>query len=84
MSVDIPARTIRIGDINRHNMEETMMDRITEFEGIDLDFLIRVAVLARDNGQSLKLSQRDNGVAIKRGEGMWTAALGKDVTVRTT
>jgi hypothetical protein len=73
---------IRIDLINRINMEVIKMDRITEFDGVTLDYLIRVATLAQENGQSLKLSQRDDGMAVKRGEGAWTASLGRDITVR--
>jgi hypothetical protein len=70
---------IRIDLINRINMEVIKMDRITELDGVDLDYLIRVATLAQENNQSMKISQQADGtIKIKRGGGMWTVGFGKD------
>lgn len=55
------------------------MDRITELDGVDLDYFIRVMTLAKENGQSVKISQDSEGrVKIKRGGGMWTHGFGRD------
>lgn len=57
------------------------MDRITELDGRDLDYFIRVMKLAQENGQSVKIHQTDNGtVKIKRGAGTWTVGFGSDAT----
>jgi len=55
------------------------MDRITELDGRDLDYVVRIMQLAQENGQSVKIAQQEDGsIKIKRGGGMWTLGFGKD------
>ena len=74
-----PATALRI-DIINHDSKGLVM-KVTELEGLDLDYLVRVATIARDEGQSVKITQNEDGtIQITRGQGIWVGPFGKGTT----
>lgn len=84
MRLDRAGRQDNIDLINHINMEETMdVDVVTELDGQDLDYLIRVATIAYEQGQSLSITQEKSGVVrISRGGGIWVGPFGRAATTQ--